>query len=1198
MKTLEKTLGFVQAQTDAPARQKLLHRCIELQLMAMGLAAPQSSPIAGNGHSIGQSTILDVADGLLANYRQKSRLLEEYRCPADRRIESFLQRHLADLNLPFEPRLPGHTLVLDQHGLAREMSLPLGKLEYESPLVHSYRVANGVLHNPRSDRRTTKGTFHVAEGGLGVPDDKVSVPRPVFASMFRRAVNPPKDLLVLPYTADATAPAQVFVSLLLRPLVCPAIPGQSPAKSMEIRFFVPGSLVSNLDFVESIFGNAGDPMLPENDSALDVEHWTGHTGCVILAPHLTHITKKELGLPHADVATARQRRDGMCWTDPADKYNDGQAFKLTCRTDAGVIITLIADNYFGYCKKEVKTQISYAANLYGNCEEEHAGGALVFPSYALGDEFIPHDRYSDGCTFTQISRDYGALMDVHPEGYGVDKRFSNIIYVHDTATLSLRTQKITWNHEGKDRELPMLRDHFYITPWGSKLYIDKHPGSGRFRLIVTIGDGTFCHKPCTVSGGGKSEISKSLADYMIYGPVYVGDLQKDLDQVEAILNLDHGKRWLPGKAPQDYGKTPSRPILGESRSLGSVIKLLTPSPDYTAEYNKFIETIPSDVFSLLLLIKRVYQPEWGPDWRRQFSVDIVNGEPGHELKIGDRKPAGVYLRVGFLPNSAWRTFRLRQDFYPSMKVQMEDDITASTVTPAHWLAGLGLPGSPPVVSGPSSVASATDNGQRTTDNRQLTMNNGQLTTPATHNSSLKLAENCEFRLFQRPDDAIHPGFDKQAEADIARTDNFLSNYQPLDVKEIRDIANRVAEFDRYTEPMRNLIAAAARDQGFTVCSAYPRIVDGKPSKNPRYLQPRPDMVRPIDKHLAEVGLRLARRIPAEKSVVTTVDGILFGRRNNPPEPGIRSLAVFNPIHYQELPELFMDFICSLTGKSPSTTGVGSEGALTKGPFNALLPTADLNTTLVSFILTGLGGFSTAAGYVGPKVKVDHDLSLMVPELWARLRPEQREPKYLIDNGYLEKMEDFDHKGQKVLGSRLGYRITYSFVRTFFGRLFANPGRVFDTAMLKPETQDFEAFVDGIANITEAHQRVALHYFEDGSIDQACPPIKALLHLMAHGNYQGNDAHAPEIRKMFTREYLLSSDWYLERLKTKQARDIGLWRRHVAYLADYMDEGAHEQDIERLNIRSRLASARAQLEKVSSTQYLRDLVGTLGADPMK
>ena len=40
---------------------------------------------------------------------------------------------------------------------------------------------------------------------------------------------------------------------------------------MEIRFFAPASLVSNLDFVERIFGNGGDPDLPENDSALDVD---------------------------------------------------------------------------------------------------------------------------------------------------------------------------------------------------------------------------------------------------------------------------------------------------------------------------------------------------------------------------------------------------------------------------------------------------------------------------------------------------------------------------------------------------------------------------------------------------------------------------------------------------------------------------------------------------------------------------------------------------------------------------------------------------------------------------------------------------------------------------------------------------------------------------------------------------------------
>jgi hypothetical protein len=77
----------------------------------------------------------------------------------------------------------------------------------------------------------------------------------------------------------------------------------------------------------------------------------------------------------------------MCWKHVEDLYNGGGAFKLTCRDESGVIVTIIADNYFGYCKKEVKTQISYSANLLGLCEEEHAGGALVFPSYDLGEEF-------------------------------------------------------------------------------------------------------------------------------------------------------------------------------------------------------------------------------------------------------------------------------------------------------------------------------------------------------------------------------------------------------------------------------------------------------------------------------------------------------------------------------------------------------------------------------------------------------------------------------------------------------------------------------------------------------------------------------------------------------------------------------------------------------------------------------------------
>ena len=72
---------------------------------------------------------------------------------------------------------------------------------------------------------------------------------------------------------------------------------------------------------------------------------------------------------------------------------------------------------------------------------------------------------------------------------------------------------------------------------------------------------------------------------------------------------------------------------------------------------------------------------------------------------------------------------------------MEDDITASVVLPRESLTDLD---------------------------------------PEYPNPSVKLVANCETLLFQRPDDAIHRGFDKQAEADIAAPGNFLSNFEPLD----------------------------------------------------------------------------------------------------------------------------------------------------------------------------------------------------------------------------------------------------------------------------------------------------------------------------------------------------------------------------------------------------------------------------------
>jgi phosphoenolpyruvate carboxykinase (diphosphate) len=1122
-----------------------LFRYINLKLAALG--QPTS-------HSTADPRALDIAGPLLRNFYQKDQVLGYRLCPADARIQAFLDAYLVDVMPQGAPRLPGNTFVLDRPGLARVMSLPPGKDTLASPYLQSYRLPQGILHNPRSDRRTTKGVFHIVEGGFAVPADKIAVPKPAFAALLAAAFAPPPDIMTLPFTGDQDDQVRLFVSLLLRPLVCPAI-FPTPEKTMEIRFFAPASLVSNLDFVEGIFGNSGDPHLPECDAALDVNHWTGHSGCVILAPHLVGLRKKDLGLPHHDVATERQRRDGVCWTDPEEVYNDGGAFKLACRDHRGVMVTIIADNYYGYCKKEVKTQISYAANLYGLCEEEHAGGALAFPAYVLGQQFYAgRTVLTKQVKFAEAMHWLGGRVEVHPEGYATDRLYPDLLYVPENAEFSVPEGTVQWRRDNQNRRLTLRALETYMLPWGTKIRLEKQGGGSSWRLVASRADPTLCHKPCTVSGGGKSEISKSIASIMLRGPIFVSDFDREIDEVAEILQKDFSGIYK--KVRNDHRA--KRPMLSAERSLGSVIKLMTPSAEYTPEHNQWLSTVSPTVRQLLVTVKRYYQPEWGDNWRQHFNVDRINGYLGNELKFENQKLVGNYLRMGYDPNGSWRIYKLRPDFHPADKVQVEDDITASAVLPSQALEYLDA---------------------------------------EYRNQSVKLLSNCEYLLFQRPDDAIHRGFDKDAERDIAQPGTFLSNFEPLSVAQTRAIVDHVVEFDKYTEPMKRLLLDFVTHPSteYVVSSAHPRMVDGSPSKNPRYLQRRPDLVNPRDAYLAEIGARLAREVPAEKALHFPVNAVLPGRRTNPAdlEAGLPPLAVYNPVHFQELPHLFMDFICSLTGKSPSTTGFGSEGALTKGPFNAMPPVVDVNNALVSAILTGDSGFSTASGHIGPNYRVDHDNSMLVPEVWCRMRVFERDPRFLIENGYLEKVNDFEFNGRNIHASRLGYRINELFVDRFLGRIFEMPGAVFPEEFLRPEKQDLAMFSAGIEAITEAQRLVALNYFSDGSVDAACPPIKALLHIMAYGVYEGLDENHPDLLHMFTREALLASDWYRDRLLAKREIDIALWTRHVTALNELCSGRA---PVTQIDSQALLAAASEQLARATNDGYLSELVGTIGADP--
>jgi hypothetical protein len=64
--------------------------------------------------------------------------------------------------------------------------------------------------------------------------------------------------------------------------------------------------------------------------------------------------------------------------------------------------------------------------------------------------------------------------------------------------------------------------------------------------------------------------------------------------------------------------------------------------------------------------------------------------------------------------------------------------------------------------------------------------------------------------------------------------------------------------------------------------------------------------------------------------------------------------------------------------------------------------------------------------------------------------------------------------------------------------------------------------------------------------------------------------------------MLASEWYAERLRVKQERDVALWKRHIAALEDA----------------AAIEGARKELARVSAAAYLEELVGTIGADPLQ
>ena len=391
-----------------------------------------------------------------------------------------------------------------------------------------------------------------------------------------------------------------------------------------------------------------------------------------------------------------------------------------------MIVTLIADNYFGYCKKEVKTQISYAANLFGHAEEEHAGGALAFPSFNLGERV----RRAGRCRRRPHARRgararLGERFDVQPEGYADRQRVSRHRLRAEDAEYRCADRTVTWTEDGgaaaRSRCSP---DKVYISPSGYKVRMEKHPprraGASSARWPRARSATSPAPSPAAARGD-----QQGLVDAFIVRLRLRRRPREGPGRGRGIFERDYADARMPRPGARRHGAAPD-PVARALARLGDQAAHAV-APDYTDEYNAWLERSRSYVASWSSSSSASTARSGATTGASHFSVDIINGRPGNELKLDGRKlvaqlpPRRLRRRRRVADRSSCaRTSRRRQGADGGRHHRLGRRAAA-----ACW----GL--------------------DRRADAR------------------FKLVENCEFRLFQRPDDAIHRGFDTQTERDMA-----------------------------------------------------------------------------------------------------------------------------------------------------------------------------------------------------------------------------------------------------------------------------------------------------------------------------------------------------------------------------------------------------------------------------------------------